>query len=259
MSTQPLPTILDLAPPSSPLLPAVLSHLRKHTSLSTTNHSIRPVYFMLLFARKVPPFKAAVSAGAINLETAMLALLMHDLGWATTKELLSKDKRFEVDGAELAVKFIQEQIHDSHTTDREWNKARLEELWTAIALHTTPSIGRHHPNPTITLVQLSIMSDFTGPHLPPPFTEIISVDEYKAIVKHFPREGFKKEVVEIMCGLCREKPETTYDNFVSEFGKKFGLDGTGEGKEEFRKQCEETNLVARLMAGLEACAQYDGE
>ena len=212
---------------------------------------------MLLLSSKHPLFKAAVSAGAVNLETGMLALLMHDLGWATTKSILSKDKRFEVDSAELSVKFIQDAIHSARTTDQEWSKARLEELWTAIALHTSPSIATHHPNPTVAIVALSIMADFFGPNLPLLVHDIITPDEYKAIVQAYPREGFKEDLIDIMCGLCREKKETTFDNFVSEFGRKRGLDGKGTGKEKFIKECDERSLFEAMMQGIDACAELE--
>ena len=190
----------------------------------------------------------------------MLALLMHDLGWATTKELLSKDKRFEVDGAELAVKFVQDHIHEVSGGEKEWDKQRLEDLWTAIALHTSPTIVSHHPNPLHGLVGLSIVADFFGPNLPPPLGKgIITVDEYKAIVKAFPREHFKDNLIEVFCGLCREKEETTFDNFASAFGQKFGLDGKGAGREEFVKKCEERNFADWFMAGLDGCAEIEKE
>ncbi|KAF7503691.1 hypothetical protein GJ744_003369 [Endocarpon pusillum] len=262
-SQQGLPTIAGLTPPVSPFLPAVLSHIRGHTSLATVNHSIRAVYFSLLLAKKLPSFSAAVSSSLINLETVSLALLMHDLGWATTKELLSKDKRFEVDGADLAVQFIedQQQIQTAESATGQkagWDKARLELLWTAVALHTTPSIAHHHPNPTVALVQLSILCDFFGPNLPPPLPkETVTVDEYRAIVKEFPRAGFKEDLVQIMCGLCREKKETTFDNFVSSFGRRLGLDGNGAGAEEYTKEWEERDLADTLLAALDACAAYE--
>ncbi len=254
-----LPTINGLTPPSSPLLGAVLAYLRKHTSLATVNHCIRPVYFMQILTQKLPLFQQAVSAGAVNLETAMLALLMHDLGWATTKELLSKDKRFEVDGAELAVKFIQDNVKE-FDVEGDWGKHRLEEIWTSIAIHTIPTITQHHPNPTISLVGLCIAADFFGPNLPPPLgTGIIRNDEYKAIVKEFPREGFREDLVSIMCGLCREKKETTFDNFVSEFGRKYGTDGKGGGKEDFIKDYEARSFHDWMMSGLDACEELEKE
>ena len=258
MSSDSLPTVANVTPPSSAILSHVLTYVKQHVSISTYNHSHRSVYFMLLLTSKLPPMQAATASGAINLETAMLALLMHDLGWATTKSLLSKDKRFEVDGANLAVKFIQDSIQAGHTTSAVWDKHRQEELWSAIALHTSGSLAIPHINPTMALIHLSIAGDFFGPNLPPPLPAgLITEDEYKAIVRAYPREGFAEELVGIMCGLCREKKETTFDNFVGEFGVEFGLDGKGEGKEAFKKEKEEMNFCKLLMRGLEGCGEIE--
>jgi hypothetical protein len=57
-----------------------------------------------------------------------------------------------------------------------------------------------------------------------------------------------------MCNLCREKAETTYDNFVSRFGVRF-LEG--EEGEKFRKGLEEADIVARMEGGLKACEEYE--
>jgi hypothetical protein len=39
----------------------------------------------------------------------------------------------------------------------------------------------------------------------------------------------------ILCELCRKKPESTYDNFVGEFGEKYveGYDRTGKKPSDF--------------------------
>ena len=169
------------------------------------------------------------------------------MGWATTESLISNDKRFEVDGAYIARDFI--------TKHGDWDKHRVQLLWDAIALHTSPSIA-HHKEPEVFATNLGIMADFFGPNLPLPGSPI-SIDEYKEVVGAFPRLGFKDEVRGILCGLCRDKPETTYDNFVADFGKAYGLDGKGEQKDEFVKQCEENDIVKRLNSGLMALEQYE--
>jgi len=53
-----------------------------------------------------------------------------------TNELVSKDKRFEVDGAEAAREFLRKEAPS-------WDKHRLQLVWDAIALHTTGSIVYH--------------------------------------------------------------------------------------------------------------------
>ncbi|EKG15789.1 hypothetical protein MPH_06992 [Macrophomina phaseolina MS6] len=50
---------------------------------------------------------------------------------------------------------------------------------------------------------------------------ILTWDEYDAITKAYPRLGLMSEVKEVMCGFCRTKPATTYDNTVGEWGEMF--------------------------------------
>jgi hypothetical protein len=122
-------------------------------------------------------------------------------------------------------------------------------------LHTTPSIA-HHKEPEVLLTQLGIIADFFGPNLPLPGNPI-TIDEYTEVMTAFPRVGFKGELVDIMCGLCRDKKETMFDNFVAEFGLVYGLDGKGGRKEEFKKDYEEASLLKRLLGGLTACEEYE--
>lgn len=64
------------------------------------------------------------------------------------------------------------------------------------------------------------MADFFGPDYP---GELITVDEYKEVIQAFPRAGFSDQFLQIMCGLCALKSETTYDNLVADFGCVFTL------------------------------------
>lgn len=255
-----LPSLLGLTVPSSPLLSPLLSYLRQHTSPSTVNHSIRSAYWSLLLGTRLPQF-ASAPPGAVNLELVVLASIMHDLGWATTKDLISADKRFEVDGANLAVKFItdhKDTLSAKHADA--WSAHDLDTVWSAIALHTSPSIAHNHPRPEVALVQLGILADFFGHNLPPPFPPgLIKEEEVYEVIKAYPREGFKDEMVQIFCGICRTKPETTFDNWQSEFGITWGLDTKGAGKEEFKKRVEEAGIVSKLIPALEACAEIEPE
>lgn len=60
-----------------------------------------------------------------------------------------------------------------------------------------------------------------------------------------------------MCGLCRRKPETTYDNFVGGLGREFGYDGEGEGREEYMNLWEENQVADLLLQGLDALDHVD--
>jgi hypothetical protein len=213
--------------PSVPLIISALEYTKQHTSPATLNHSLRSGAFALIISKKIP------ALSTINAETVILSTLMHDLGWAITKEILSKDKRFEVDGANLAKAFI-----SSQSTSSDFSQERLNLIWNAIALHTTPSISLEHPDANIPAVRYGIVADFVGPNMP---NGLISIDEYK-------------EVVSIFCNLCRDKPETTFDNFVSQFGVKFF---EGEEGDKFKQALKEAEVVDKLLGGLEACREWE--
>ena len=243
MASSPFPSfpISGITIPTTPLIASALEYTKEHTSPTTVIHCLRSTAFALILSRKIP------ALNKINPETVTLSTLMHDLGLATTKELLSKDKRFEVDGANLSKAFISSQPAAS----AEFSEERLNLIWTAIALHTIGSVSAEYPDPHVPIVHYGILADFAGPNFP---GGLISVEEYKEVVAAFPRLGFAEGVKEIMCNLCREKPETTFDNFASQFGVKF-LEG-GEG-EEFRNALAQANPVDMLMSGLEACKQWE--
>ena len=181
----------------------------------------------------------------------VVALFLHDMGWAKDKSLLSKDKRFEIDGANIARDFVH-----SHADQGKWDKHRVQLLWDTIALHTTPSIAQHK-EPEVLGSHLGILSDFLGVNLPLPGGPYFTVEEYKEIVRTFPRLGFKDEIRGIFCNMCRDKPDVTYDNFVGEYGRIYGLDGKGGGREDFVKQCEEKSFVKLLEGALDALVQYE--
>ncbi|KAL1405727.1 hypothetical protein Q8F55_007397 [Vanrija albida] len=230
--------VCGVAIPATGLITAAVAYARAHTSPSTVNHCLRSAAFALVFARKLPPY-----AGA-DAEAVVLACLLHDLGWAVgeSRALLSADKRFEVDGANLARAFARE-----HS---EYSEAQLQEVWDAIALHTTPSIALHK-QPVVALTALGILADFTGPYHP---AGAISVAEFQEVVGAFPRLAFRDELPRTLCGLCRDKPGTTFDNFVGEFGAAL-LEG--EEGDAYREQREKNSARNLLLGGLDAVKQYE--
>ena len=200
------------------------------------NHVVRSWLFGFVIAGKIPELKDR------DLEVHSISAILHDLGWDTTGELVSKDKRFEVDGANAARDFLK-----SEAVGDTWDSRRLQLVWDAIALHTTPSIASYK-EPEVVATSNGISSDFGGPK--GPFGRFLTEEEYQKIVDELPRLGLKEGVREIMCGLCRDKPETTvsvldcpcfllfrcriwlcgvdfhqqYDNFVGQYGERF-VDG----------------------------------
>jgi hypothetical protein len=122
--------------------------------------------------------------------------MFHDMG--LTPQYASADKRFEVDGANVARDFLQ-----SHgIAERD-----VETVWTAIALHTTPGIPQFM-HPVIALVTAGVEMDVLGIA----FSEFTEA-ERKAVVRAHPRSGhFKEEIIQAFYDAIHARPETTFGN-----------------------------------------------
>lgn len=241
-SVSPLVTLpkSGLSLPDTALIRGALEHCKKYTSPTTVNHCIRSAYYAVLLSRKLP----SETTEPLDMELIVYSNIMHDLGWAVDKSLLSRDKRFEVDGADMARDYL-----SKADTTGSWDKHRVQLMWDAIALHADPSFALHK-QPEVVLAHMGIMADFWGPNLAGGY---ITIDEHEEIVATFPRIGFKEQFLQIMCGLCALKPNTTYNNFVGDYGCEYGLDGKGTDKEKFAKDRSE-NKMATLKA-ITACEE----
>lgn len=192
-----------------------------------------------------------------NLDIVILGCILHDMGWSTSHESISKDKRFEVDSANIARDFITNQ--GGNGAVNRWDKAKLQRMWDAIALHGTASIAAHAAS-EVALVQMGVVADFMGPKFSVMSGEqnLITLDEYHAVMKQFPRAGFNGEgFKKIICGLCHAKPETTYDNWVGSFGLRFGTDGIGGGQSEFTQAWEQRQFAHLLVPALDTLEALD--
>ena len=232
----PLPTspIGGIVIPNTPLTKAALAYVQEHTSTMATNHVTRSAIFALIIRKKYPAFFE------VDEETLVLTTLLHDMGWTTTPELISEDKRFEVDGANVAREFIK-----ANSNDSKWSDTRLQLVWDAIALHSTESIAMHK-EPTVVNTFYGIGADFFGPHHP---SGAITVEEYREIMKAYPRCDMINELNEIFCGLCKSKPETTYDNIAAAWGIR--------GVEGYKEKMEQNNIITRLEQSLRVLEEFE--
>jgi hypothetical protein len=122
--------------------------------------------------------------------------MFHDMG--LTPQYASADKRFEVDGANVARDFLRS--HGIAEQD-------IETVWIAIALHTTPGIPQHM-HPIIALVTAGVEMDVLGIA----FSEFTDA-EREAVVHAHPRSGrFKEEIIQAFYDAIRPRPETTFGN-----------------------------------------------
>jgi hypothetical protein len=207
MANIPTKIIAGVTVPDTPLINKAFEFAQKNLDDVSFNHVVRSWLFGSFIADHMPPLQ-----GRDN-ELHAITALLHDLGWSKTPELISKDKRFEVDGANAARDFL---VREG--TKAEWDQHRLQLAWDAIALHSTISIAMYKEI-EVQSCMMGILADFTGPENAP--GAVLTREVWDGIVKEYPRKGFKDGVIGIMCGLCRTKPETTYDNLAGEFGEKF--------------------------------------
>ncbi len=208
-STTSTQVLCGITVPKTLSIDAALSYARAHSDDRIYNHIIRSFLFGFCIASKLPHLKER------DLEVHAVSAILHDLGWDSTGELISCDKRFEVDSADAARNFLSSLNQEGKII---WDSRRLQLVWDAIALHTTFSIVRYK-EPEVVASWLGILADFTGPDNSP--EESLTWVEYERIVMEYPRLKLVTGVKEIFCGFCKSKPETTYDNVVGTFGEKY--------------------------------------
>jgi hypothetical protein len=129
-------------------------------------------------------------------ELLYLGAMFHDMG--LTEKYSSPDLRFEVDGANAARNFMK----SYGVLERE-----IEDVWTAIALHTTPGIPEHM-RPTIALVTAGVEMDVLGIAY-----HAFTHEQRDHVCVHHPREtGFKEKIIEHFANGTIKKPLTTFGN-----------------------------------------------
>ena len=85
-----------------------------------------------------------------------------------------------------------------------------------------------YKEPEVIATTYGIRADFTGPDLAA--GGHLTWEAWNVVVKELPRLGLKEGLREICCRLCREKPETTYDNVVGQYGERYVEGFTMAGK-----------------------------
>ncbi|KAK5449440.1 hypothetical protein LTS15_008984 [Exophiala xenobiotica] len=213
-----LPTrvVAGVTVPDTPLITKAIEYVRQYSTDDTFNHIIRSFLLGFVIADKVLPER--------DREVHAITAIMHDLGFPIGhpphSEIITKDKRFEVDGANAARNFLRREAP-------EWDKHRLQLAWDAIALHTIGTIV-FEKEPEVQACSYGIWADFQGPDRVS--GGLLTWDEYDPIVKEYPRLGLMKGLKANMCHICELKPQTTYDNTVGEWGDRYVEGYSRKGK-----------------------------
>jgi hypothetical protein len=152
--------------------------------------------------------KSAARGIELDPELAYIGGMFHDLG--LTPAYRTTERRFEVDGAEAAYRFL-----------RDHGRAETEarNVWLAIALHTTPEIPLHLA-PEVGVVTLGVETDVLGFGL-----DEISGDARAEVIASHPRPAFKERILRAFYEGMRDRPDTTFgtmnDDVLAHFDPAF--------------------------------------
>ena len=180
--------ISGISIPDSKLANEITEFIRDTESTLLFNHSSRVYYFGALAGQR--------RGLKFDAELLYAGAMFHDIGLVPAYS--SKADRFEVDGANAARDFLRR-----HGVSRE----DIDNVWTAIALHTTPGIPQYM-HPVVALVTTGVEMDVLGIDYTS-FTD----SERNAVVQAFPRRAnFKEDILQAFYDGIRHKPETTFGN-----------------------------------------------
>lgn len=221
-------TLLDRYFPQTQSIRDTLSFIEQCLDKPTYNHVRRSALFSALIVTKLKTATTDNPLANVDLELVVVSNLLHDLAWNpdldSTKQFVSQDKRFEVDGADAARKFLQ---------GLDWDERRIQLVWDTIALHSTQSIA-WYKEPEVAVAQYGIATDVYGqPGIPFPGVvegSGVSAEDLQEAYKAYPSLKLAQYVKKAMCALCVQKPDATLDGFVSQYGEEYVEGYTLKGK-----------------------------
>ena len=181
--------------PDTALVRQALDHARNSCEPYLFNHVVRS----WLFAVRIGQIRN-ISHDA---EVVAMGTLLHDI---TLNERFNGPRRFEVEGADLARTFARQGGVDER---------RAQLIWDSVALNSTPSIGLYK-EAEVALCTAGICLDVVGLQY-----DTIPPSEIARIVNEFPRLDMKRRMTRCFCHIAENVPETTYDNFIRDFGNRF--------------------------------------
>src|SRR5215472_2073955 len=187
--------IAGLSVPDSPLITAAVEYAQRLSEPYLFNHAMRS----WLFAETIGRIKGI----DYDHEVVAIGTILHDIGLTAT---VSGPDRFEVNGADAARSFVK----GEGLSDR-----RVQLIWDLIALNSTPSLALHK-EPEVAVGTMGIGLDYGGFGV-----EALPTDAVERILGAFPRLKMKQRFAETCCRIVTARPDTSYDNFLRDFGERF--------------------------------------
>jgi hypothetical protein len=179
----------------TPLVTAVVEYAQGLSEPYLFNHAMRS----WLFAEAIGRMKGI----DYDREVVAIGTVLHDIGLTTG---VSGPNRFEVNGADAALSFIR----GKGLSDR-----RAQLIWDLVALNSTPSLALHK-EPEVAVGTMGIGLDYGGFGI-----QALPEDDLERILSAYPRLKMKQRFADTCCRIVTEKAETSYDNFLRDFGERF--------------------------------------
>jgi hypothetical protein len=187
--------IAGVSVPDGPLITSVIEYAQRLSEPYLFNHAMRS----WLFAEAIGRVKGI----DYDREVVAIGTILHDIGLTAS---VSGPNRFEVNGADAALSFIK---------GKDLSDRRIQLIWDLVALNSTPSVALHK-EPEVAVGTMGIGLDFGGFG-----AEALPAADLDLILSAFPRLGMKQRFAKTCCQLVKAKPETSYDNFLRDFGERF--------------------------------------
>lgn len=179
-------TIAGIVIPDSALAKATTEYIRDVESDLLYHHSRRVFLFGALSGQR--------KQLAYDPELLYVGAMFHDLGLVEGHR--TQNERFEVDSANSAKAFMR----PFGLSDDD-----IEQVWLAIALHTTPGVP-HHLRPNVALVTAGVEMDVLGINY-----GAFAAEQREAVVHAHPRgEGFKECILCAFADGFKDRPDTTF-------------------------------------------------
>lgn len=182
--------------PDSRLAKEATEILREYRAPLLFNHSLRVSFFGSVQGKK--------AGMKFDPELLYVSAAFHDLG--LVEKFRSETERFEVDGANAARQFLA--LHNVP-------EQKIQTAWEAIALHTTPGITQYK-QPEVALLYTGVGLDVLGEGY-----EQFPSDVREKIVAEYPREDFKRGIVEAFFGGFAHKPGSTFGTVKADVCERF--------------------------------------
>lgn len=165
--------------PDHPDAVRALEFVRNHERPAVANHSVRTYLHAVLAARA----RQMTPGPDYNADLLFYACVLHDIG---TTDRHDGPKRFEVEVADAAATFLTEAGFDS---------AGVDQVWEAIALHTSPQIAERR-GPITLLTRLGVRADFSGPGA-----------DRSLLEQHYPRLDVERELTDAVVSQAMRQPD----------------------------------------------------